>query len=117
MHAGVSTDNIGIVSYEWDFGDGTTGTGVTANHTYTNLGTYTVTLSVKDEAGNIDTCSITITVEAPPAEAFPLWIVGVAAIIAIGIAVATTILWKKKKINGTRPISYFSISLFFFENR
>jgi len=93
MHAGACTDNIGIVSYEWDFGDGTTGTGVTANHTYTNLGTYTVTLSVKDEAGNIDTCSITITVEA-----FPLWIVGVvAAIIAIGIAVAATFLWKKRK--------------------
>ena len=40
-----------IVQYNWDFGDETTGTGVTPTHTYTTAGTYTVTLVVEDEEG------------------------------------------------------------------
>jgi len=63
FYAGGSSDNRGIVSYEWDFGDGTTGTGITLTHTYTEPGTYTVTLTVKDAAGNSQTDSITITVQ------------------------------------------------------
>ena len=54
------TDNVGIVSYEWDFGDGTVGTGKLATHTYTTKGDYAVTLKVTDAAGNynIDTLAI-----------------------------------------------------------
>jgi PKD repeat protein len=63
FYAGGSSDNMGIVSYEWNFGDGTTGTGITLTHTYTEAGTYTVTLTVKDAAGNSQTDSITITVQ------------------------------------------------------
>ncbi len=93
--AGASSDNVDIVSYQWDFGDGTTATGVTANHTYITPGSYTVTLLVRDEAGNIDACSITITVS--PTEAFPpLWIVGATAVAVIGIAVALAILLRKR---------------------
>ena len=52
--AGGSTDDIGITSYVWTFTDGTakTLTGVTANYTFTNLGTYIITLNVTDTAGN-----------------------------------------------------------------
>ena len=91
--AGGSSDNVGIVSYEWSFGDGTTGTGETTSHTYTNPGTYTVILTVKDAAGNSATRSITITVL--PTEAFPPWILGIFA--AIAIAAATTLLWRRRK--------------------
>lgn len=63
--AGGSTDNMGIVSYEWDFGDGTRKTGRTVTHQYSNSGTYTVTLTVKDVAGNTATHSIQVTVLAP----------------------------------------------------
>ena len=94
--ASASSDNVGIVSYEWDFGDGTTGTGITTTHTYTNPGNYMVTLTVKDVADNTDTHQITVTVLA--AEAFSLWIVrAAAAIAAIGVAVAITLLWKRRK--------------------
>lgn len=41
-----------IVSYEWDFGDGTNATGVSPTHIYTAAGTYTVTLTVVDDDGN-----------------------------------------------------------------
>ena len=37
-----------IVSYAWTFGDGTTGTGVKASHTYAAPGPYVVTLTVTD---------------------------------------------------------------------
>ena len=40
-----------IVSYFWDFGDGTNATGVTVNHAYAHNGTYTVTLTVIDNDG------------------------------------------------------------------
>jgi glucose/arabinose dehydrogenase len=36
--------------YEWDFGDGTTGTGSTISKTYTVNGTYNATLTVRDRS-------------------------------------------------------------------
>ena len=40
-----------VASYAWDFGDGSTGTGVSTNHTYTTGGAKTVTLTVTDDQG------------------------------------------------------------------
>jgi len=40
-----------IVSYSWDFGDGTTGSGVTVSHIYPYEGTFLVTLTVTDDSG------------------------------------------------------------------
>jgi parallel beta-helix repeat protein len=57
-----SSGNVSIVSYEWSFGDGTTGTGETTSHIYTSPGTYTVTLTVKDALNAIGTNTATITV-------------------------------------------------------
>ena len=52
-----------IVSYEWSFGDGTTGAGKTAVKTYTQAGTYTATLLVRDNQGGVGTKTQTITVQ------------------------------------------------------
>lgn len=40
-----------IVSYVWDFGDHTSGTGVTTSHVYTAAGSYVATLTVTDNDG------------------------------------------------------------------
>jgi len=64
--AGDSVDDSGIVSYVWDFGDGSSGFGVTATHTYASAGTYTADLTVQDLAGYTATSSATISVTPQP---------------------------------------------------
>lgn len=62
-----STDDNGITSYTWNFGDSTTGSGVTISKTYSASGTYSVTLTVKDTANqtNSQTKSVTVSSGAP----------------------------------------------------
>jgi len=59
-----SSDDSAIVSYSWDFGDGTNATGITANHTYA-IGVFTATLTVTDDAGKTNSTSKTITAIDP----------------------------------------------------
>ena len=49
--ASISAPEGGISSFEWDFGDETTGSGINASHTYTEEGHYTVTLTIRNEQG------------------------------------------------------------------
>ena len=51
-----------IASYQWDFGDGQTGTGAKSPHIYSNAGTYVASLTVIDNHGLKDTDSIKIIV-------------------------------------------------------
>ena len=70
LDAGASTDSDGtLVAYEWDFGDGNTGTGSVTPHAYAAPGTYTVRLKVSDNsavANSSDDDSLTIIVNDPP---------------------------------------------------
>ena len=62
-----STDSDGsISSYDWDFGDGNTATGSNPNHSYQNSGEYTVSLTVRDDAGDQDTETTTASINNPP---------------------------------------------------
>ena len=74
VDAAASSDADGsIVRYEWDFGDGNTATGVTASNEYMSSGSFTITLTVRDNKGAVGTATETITVGEAP-EAFSLQI-------------------------------------------
>ena len=63
LDASTSSDPDGdALSYVWKFGDGTTGNGVTVTHTYTQLGTYTATLTVYDGRGGVGGASVVLSV-------------------------------------------------------
>ena len=53
-------------SWKWTFGDGTSSTCKTPSHTYSKAGKYTVTLTVKDAAGNTAKKCKCIVVSEPP---------------------------------------------------
>ena len=57
-----SSDNIGVYTYTWDFGDGGSSSLARPSHTYTEKGTYTVKLTVADFAGNSDTVESVVSV-------------------------------------------------------
>ncbi|MFN8288465.1 MAG: CotH kinase family protein [Chitinophagales bacterium] len=54
--------NLSGTSYQWTFGDGSSGSGSTASHVYTTNGTFTVTLTVIDNLGCEKTSTNVVTV-------------------------------------------------------
>ena len=56
-----------IVKYEWQFGTDRTGSGMIVTKKYDTPGTYNVTLTVTDDAGNVATASqaVTVTNDSP----------------------------------------------------
>ncbi|MDI6917705.1 MAG: PKD domain-containing protein, partial [Thermoplasmatales archaeon] len=60
-----STDNVGVVNYTWTFFDNSNIMlyGINPEYVFLTLGTHIVTLTVKDEAGNIDTDTVNIVVK------------------------------------------------------
>jgi PKD repeat protein len=73
-----SSDDSGIESYEWDFGDGQSGSGTTPPpHTYDAAGTYSVTLTVTDADNASDSDTQDVDVAVCPSQ-------GVAALVRTG---------------------------------
>ncbi|MDD0857164.1 PKD domain-containing protein [Arthrobacter alpinus] len=69
VDASGSNDQDGTISsYAWDFGDGQTGTGETAQHLYAADGTYTVGLTVTDNRGGTGatTQPVSVVLTIPP---------------------------------------------------
>jgi parallel beta-helix repeat protein len=91
---GCKDDLSGIVSYEWNLGDGTKKSGVIVSHNYTETGSFNVTLTVTDAAGNTNSTKITVEVVEPPD--FLEIIIPVSAL-AISSVVALTLFRKVKK--------------------
>ncbi|MCB1049812.1 MAG: PKD domain-containing protein [Acidobacteria bacterium] len=70
-----STDSDGVVqSYFWNFGDGTSAEGVTAEHAYGQARDYQVTLRVRDDAGAEAATAMVVPVGAnqPPTAEFSI---------------------------------------------
>ena len=61
--ASASSDDGKIVTYVWEFGDGGKATGKTGTHTYSQVGTYEVTLWVTDDHNQASSISHTLVVK------------------------------------------------------
>ena len=61
-----------ISSWEWDFGDGNSTSGVTAAHTYQDFGTFTVSLTATTDSGCVATGTTDIDVHPNPEPAFSM---------------------------------------------
>lgn len=86
-------DNGDQLSYAWDFGDGSTGTGEAATHNYVDPGTYTASLTVTDDKGSSQEKTVDIHVgNAPPA-------------ISLELAGNKTFFWKENPLDYTVKIS------------
>jgi subtilisin family serine protease len=59
-----SSDGDGsVVGYAWDFGDGSTASGMTFSHVYATAGSYTISLTVTDDDAATDSESAVVSVE------------------------------------------------------
>jgi len=62
-----------IVSYTWEFGDGSLGNGATPSYAYAAAGSYTVSLTVTDDAGDSNTMTTVANVNDPsPSNQMPV---------------------------------------------
>ncbi len=62
--ASASSDASGIASYFWDFGDGTNSTLASPVHSYSEIKTFTVKLTLTDNAGNVANTTYSLKVES-----------------------------------------------------
>ncbi|MFN2315719.1 MAG: S8 family serine peptidase [Gemmatimonadales bacterium] len=67
-----STDDVGIVSWAWEFGDNNTSTLQHPSHTYASGGPYSVKLTVTDGGGLTNSTTKSVTVNAPSSGGFEL---------------------------------------------
>jgi PKD repeat protein len=65
-------DHVSTLVYSWNFGNGRTGSGALPTFTYTAPGTFTPTLTVRDEYGLTSVATLpAITITEPPGNVAP----------------------------------------------
>ena len=106
FNGGSSTDNTGVASYFWDFGDGSTGTGATPTHDFGRAGQYTATLTVVDLAGNRSVASAASSIEVTILE---LSLILLMALVLASIA-AIALFYRKSLLKGPRKETELAFS-------
>lgn len=98
--ASSSVDDEEIISYRWDFGDGTNGSGKIVSHSYAEAETYQITLNVTDNHGLSSIETLTINISAP--EYIPLVIRVVLLVMTGLLSLIFIILFLRRRSNGEK---------------
>ena len=70
--SGSSDPEGGDLTFDWSFGDGSSGTGMSPTHTYGNAGNFQVTLIVNDGQLDSDASVTSAAITAPPVNIAPI---------------------------------------------
>ena len=105
-----STDNVGIKEYYWDFGNGDTAQGVSPKYTYYKTGSYEVTLTVTDIAGNQSTAKTSVEVREITASVLKVKVTNASGI-GLHEAAVTIIQGERKEIIFTNQEGIASVAL------
>jgi outer membrane protein assembly factor BamB len=88
-----------LFQFVWNFGDGSSGTGRSVNHTYAEGGNYSITLTISSPSGDSSNTSRTIEVaetpSTPNADFTVLIVVGI-VLVALAIVAAVMLVRRKK---------------------
>lgn len=105
FNATVTGGTGGPYTITWNFGDGSSGTGALATHTYTTPGTYIPTVTVTDALGGTTTQQLaSITVAAPNSGLGDLALFGgIGAIVIVAVALLAFLMLRKRKGGPQNP--------------
>ncbi|MBI3732729.1 MAG: PKD domain-containing protein, partial [Chloroflexi bacterium] len=97
------------VTYAWNFGDGQTGSGATATHTYAAVGMYTATVTATNSAGSV-TAQTVASVHDVPISGLSLYnsspvIVGTTVMFSATISAGTNVTYTWNFGDGTSVVS------------
>ena len=95
-----------IVTYLWDFGDGSTASGVITSHSYAGPGTYTVRLTVTDNLGATQSTTYTVTAASPPQSggnvSLPLYYFAILAALIAALLAGGFFLLRRHKVTHAK---------------
>ncbi|MFQ5885412.1 MAG: PKD domain-containing protein, partial [Thermoplasmata archaeon] len=108
FEASANDPDMDTLTYDWDFDDDSTDSGASVTHSFSEVGTYDVSVTASDGKGGTSTNSVTITIEAgeepPPEEGIPLWLLVALVIIIVAIVAVIGIAASRKKGPPTEEI-------------
>ena len=109
FNASNSSDSDGtIMSYVWDFKDGSTGSGQTINHTFSSTGSYSVKLTVTDDKGATGSTTKTITVTYEYKVEYKIWGSATSVFITLSNSTGGTEQYSDVILPKVYSYSYFS---------
>ncbi|UCG68320.1 MAG: right-handed parallel beta-helix repeat-containing protein [Thermoplasmata archaeon] len=100
-----SEDSLSSLIFQWNFGDGQISSEQNPVHTFSESGSYTVSLTVTDDDGgvSVDTVQIEIEEETTPGSdddtiaGIPLWLLLVLILCIVVVLISVIVLLKRKK--------------------
>jgi hypothetical protein len=92
FNGSLSSTSTRLTNYFWSFGDGTKGTGLYLNHTYSKAGTYSVVLTVTSTIGQASYSQLVSVSAVYSDESYFPWI-----FILVPLIIPPILVWRRKR--------------------